>query len=195
MASHDGRRSPPATAADRCDAVCPSSPPPHAPRPAPPRCRLRPGGPDDCYYTTNACNPLHQPYNWCFTTGGQSGSAIYDLADYKVSHQSSSPAITKDCTISPPQVTTQVHHRCRLPSLAPACSPHARPTPATSACLASVSSGSLHLQRMQQHGMGHEGGWGMTCGTPGRGVVAAGVRHKHAHCDTRAHSRACRPLC
>ncbi|EFJ50373.1 hypothetical protein VOLCADRAFT_88920 [Volvox carteri f. nagariensis] len=39
---------------------------------------------DDCYYTSNACNPMVQPINWCFTVGGQSGSAIYDLSDYQI---------------------------------------------------------------------------------------------------------------
>lgn len=39
---------------------------------------------DDCYYTSNACNPMIQTVNWCFTVGGQSGSAIYDLSDYSV---------------------------------------------------------------------------------------------------------------
>eukprot|EP00198_Chlamydomonas_reinhardtii_P000873 XP_001690208.1 speract/scavenger receptor, transmembrane glycoprotein [Chlamydomonas reinhardtii] len=39
---------------------------------------------DDCYYTSNACNPMIQPVNWCYTAAGQSGSPIYDLADYRV---------------------------------------------------------------------------------------------------------------
>jgi hypothetical protein len=25
-----------------------------------------------------------QPVNWCYTVGGQSGSAIYDLSDYRI---------------------------------------------------------------------------------------------------------------
>ncbi len=39
---------------------------------------------DDCYFTTNGCNPMVQTVNWCYSTAGQSGSPIFDLTDYRV---------------------------------------------------------------------------------------------------------------
>ncbi|GIL55511.1 hypothetical protein Vafri_11069, partial [Volvox africanus] len=39
---------------------------------------------DDCYYTSNGCQPGVQPINWCYTVGGQSGAPIYDLTDHHI---------------------------------------------------------------------------------------------------------------
>ncbi|GLC43450.1 hypothetical protein PLESTB_001558500 [Pleodorina starrii] len=39
---------------------------------------------DDCYFTSNGCNPGVQSINWCYTVGGQSGAPIYDLTDHHI---------------------------------------------------------------------------------------------------------------